>query len=393
MRGTCAKQAPTRPLVAVALVSGAHCLSQLLGVLQRLRIREGARGGRAAAQPPGAAGARLPQLGRGRSAQDEPPGSQGAAGQCNDGVSCCPPGSVVRCHYTVVAACDIHSASQWQNRSEMQIQIWKESSPRASQGRGMWHTPEGGNAPVKRFSSFIQHKGLVGDVAGQPGLCSWRAGRSALPMRAREQQEAAAAGVPGAARQRSRVGRDREAGEPVLQGCRQEGGRGGGPVRAARRAALALQALHASGDAPPHWPLLSRRFKYDFANSRWVRVKPERDADGALAAPCLALGCRRCLRAAPCHEHRVFLSARLCSVRSSRAGKYTSENWEKGDATVITPKSGTPYTVAPWPGAAPPLCCGRVTQSPTLSPAPGAAGVAGHPCQAHQARPEQRAAQ
>ncbi|KAK9845919.1 hypothetical protein WJX81_005977 [Elliptochloris bilobata] len=49
------------------------------------------------------------------------------------------------------------------------------------------------------------------------------------------------------------------------------------------------------------------RFKYDFANSRWVRVKPEKDADG----------------------------------------KYTSGNWEKGDATIITPKSGTPYTV--WP--------------------------------------------
>jgi hypothetical protein len=162
-------------------------------------------------------------------------------------------------------------------------------------------------------------------------------------------------------------------------------------VRAARRAALALQALHAPGDAPPHWPLLSRRFKYDFANSRWVRVKPERDADGALAAPCLALAA-----GAACAPRRatstMSQSAQLCSVRSSRTGKYTSENWEKGDATVITPKSGTPYTVAPWPGAAPRLCCGRVTHLPTLSAGPGAAGVAGHPRQAHQARPEQRAA-
>lgn len=56
-----------------------------------------------------------------------------------------------------------------------------------------------------------------------------------------------------------------------------------------------------TGDVEP-------RFKYDFANSRWIRVKKGSKFD---------------------------------------TDKYTPEKWEEGGATVVTPKSGTAYTV--WP--------------------------------------------
>ena len=72
-----------------------------------------------------------------------------------------------------------------------------------------------------------------------------------------------------------------------------------------RCAPLAPLALLARAAGLLTAPVLSRRFKYDFANSRWVRVKPERDADGALAAPRRTLGCRRRLQAALCRDRRV----------------------------------------------------------------------------------------
>ena len=69
-------------------------------------------------------------------------------------------------------------------------------------------------------------------------------------------------------------------------------------------------------------------------------MKPERDADGGLQSNYKQ-------RLWHAFVIDMYFSSKVAEASLLQAGKYTSENWEKGDATVITPKSGTPYTVRP----------------------------------------------